>query len=374
MRSAHRLSRWLWPLASLTLVTAVSACGAGSSTSTSSSSSTGAKDELSSIAFANARDADPQLKRVGDTLQRLAEADGIAFDRFDNKFDPGATLQNARLIVQKSPQVAVEWSAVADANKAVGEQFARAKLPCVAMSVAIPGCALINQDNAKGGADAGAYAASVAKKKGWTGANTTLLLINAPFIGPELNKLVTNFYVGYAKAFPDMKQVEASQITPTTTSIGGLDAVIVDGKGELQATNKAVQQALARIPDDRHLVVGAMINDDSGLGALRALQQAGRADDAMIVSAGADPNGLKQLRTNPNWVADVSVFFEVWPKYVLPMAKAMAAGAKMPAVTQAPQLVLTKDNVDEYYDAEGNVIKDPPIPAASAYLEAHGLR
>lgn len=354
---------------------AVAGCGDSGSSSSSDGGTTTADGgaEVESLAFANAREADPQLKKVGDTLQQMAEQEGIDFSRFDNKFDPAASLQNARLIAQQRPQVAVEWSAVADANNAIGAQLERAGIPCIAMSVRIPSCSLINQDNAKLGADLGAYAASVAKRRGWTAEDTTLIVVNAPFIGPELNKLPTNFYSSYAKAFPDMQQMAPEDITPTTTRIGDLNAVLVDGRGELQTTNKVVRDALTTIPEGRHLMVGAVINDDSALGALRALEQTGRIDDALIVAAGADRNGLRQLRTNPRWIADGSVFFELWPKYVLPMVKAKAAGAELPEVTPAPQAVLTHENVDDYYDAAGNVIADPPIPAGAAYLEEHGL-
>lgn len=354
---------------------AIAGCG-DSASSDGDGTTTSAADggaQVETLAFANAREADPQLKKVGDTLQRMAEAEGIDFSRFDNKFDPAASLQNARLIAQQKPQVAVEWSAVADANNAIGAQFERAGIPCIAMSVRIPGCSLINQDNAKLGADLGTYAASVAKRRGWKAEDTTLIVVNAPFIGPELNKLPTNFYSSYAKQFPEMEQMAPEDITPTTTKIGDLNAVLVDGKGELQTTNKVVRDALTTIPEGRHLMVGAVINDDSALGALRALEQTGRIDDALIVAGGADRNGLRQLRTNPRWIADGSVFFELWPKYVLPMVKAKAAGAELPPVTPAPQAVLTPDNVDEYYDAAGDVIADPPIPDGAAYLRRYGL-
>jgi ribose transport system substrate-binding protein len=357
-------------------------CGSSSSSdgsSTESGSTTagaggGGEAALESIAFANATEADPQLKSVGDILEGMAKEEGVEFSRYDNKFEPEASLQNARLIAQAKPQIAVDWSAVAEANESIGAQFENADLSCIAMSVEIPSCSLINQDNAKLGAELGEYAAEQAKQRGWEPEETTLVIVNAPFIGPELNKLPQNFYSGYAKQFPEMPQMTPDEITSTTTSIGEDNAVIVDGKGELQPTNEVVRTALTTIPSDRHLVVAALINDDSALGALRALEQANRDGDAMVVAAGADQNGLENLRKNPDWIAEGSTFFELWPEYVMAMAKAQVAGTEMPELTPAPQAVLTKQNVDKYYDANGGVKAGPPIPSGASYLKEYGLR
>lgn len=379
LRSFHRAAVAVFA-AALVGCLLLAGCGSSSDSSSSDATSTsnsagsgGEEAAVESIAFANATEADPQLKKVGDILEGMAQEEGVEFSRYDNKFEPEASLQNARLIAQAKPQIAIDWSAVAEANESIGAQFEKAGLSCIAMSVEIPSCSLINQDNAKLGAELGEYAGQQAKKRGWEPNETTLVIVNAPFIGPELNKLPQNFYSGYAKQFPEMPQLTPDEITPTTTSIGDDNAVIVDGKGELQPTNEVVRTALTTIPANRHLVVAALINDDSALGALRALEQANRDGDAMVVAAGADQNGLENLRTNPDWIAEGSVFFELWPEYVMAMARAQAAGAEMPELTPAPQAVLTKDNVDKYYDANGEVKTGPPIASGAAYLEQYGL-
>jgi ribose transport system substrate-binding protein len=93
----------------------------------------------------------------------------------------------------------------------------------------------------------------------------------------------------------------------------------------------------------------------------------------MIVSQGANEEGLKQLRTNPVWVAEGSVFFELWSDYLLAMGVSMMNGVTPPALTTPPQMVMSKADVDQYYDANNKLIGKPAIPEADAYLLESGV-
>jgi ribose transport system substrate-binding protein len=198
------------------------------------------------------------------------------------------------------------------------------------------------------------------------------LLVNAPAVGSFPNSGVYSFYSSYAKQFPSMAQRSPEQLTKASGKIGDFDGVLVDGKGALQPSYTAVKQVLPILPKDRKIITYTM-NDDSGMGALRALEQSDRADDFVIMSQGADANGLKQLRTNRNWVAEGSVFFDLWPSYVMAMSKALASGVKAPELTPAPQIVLTKDTVDDYYKGMA-VVKSPPVAPEAEYLRPFGIK
>jgi ribose transport system substrate-binding protein len=352
----------------------VAACGSSSDSSTSSTSA-GASGKpanpLRTIAYASISDANPQYRGIGDKLQKLAAVDGVKVTRFDNKFDATAALQNARVMVQQKPDVFLDWSATADANVAIGKQFQQAGKPCVAINIKIPGCPWFNLDNHGLGADEGPIAAKQATARGWSGADTTLVLVNAPFAGPEINALISGFYATFAKDFPGMKQVPESDIKLTTTKIGD-NTVIVDGKATLADSNKIMRQTLLTIPSNRHLVV-VTLNDDSALGVQRALAQARRDKNALIVANAASKPGLDELRKNKSWVADGSVFVEYWADYVYAMAKALHAGASPPERTAAPQLVITRENIDQYYNADESVKSAPAIAPSAAYLKQYGL-
>src|SRR5260370_36283099 len=101
-----------------------------------------------------------------------------------------------------------------------------------------------------------------------------------------------------------MTKATPASITARTTTIGKLPSGIqVDGKAALEPTYAVVKTTLILIPKDRHLVVFTN-TDDSAVGAWRAIVQAGRQRNTLIIGQTASPIGLQNLRTNPAWVAD----------------------------------------------------------------------
>jgi ribose transport system substrate-binding protein len=361
-------------------VAALLAAGCGGSDdkpSTSSSASSGqpGKSEQAqspkTIAYANIGDGAPIFKGIGDGLQKLGEADGVKVIRFDNKFDPAATLQNARQMVELRPDVFVEWSPVADVAESLSRQFKQSGKPCVAVNSPIPGCPWLNISNLELGRGVGPVAAKEAVKRGWKADDTTVVVIGNPGTGKLNLDVVRGFYERFAPEFPGQQVVAPDSIKNSSAKIGN-NVVLYDAKGQVDIGNRVMQQALQGIPKGRHIVMLAT-NDESGMGAIRAVDQAGRSKDTVMVSLGGSVEALAQLRKNPAWVGEGAVFTDVWPSYILALAKAVHAGAKTPELTPAPQLTITKDNVDEYFDAKGKVQKAPPIPADAEYLQKYGL-
>lgn len=100
-----------------------------------------------------------------------------------------------------------------------------------------------------------------------------------------------------------MEQVGPEDITLSTTEIGDLNAVHVDSGATVDTAYAAMQRLLQIVPEERHLVVQTQ-NDDIARGALRAIEQAGRKDSAIIASIGADESAVQALRSDPAWVAE----------------------------------------------------------------------
>jgi ribose transport system substrate-binding protein len=361
MRHNHR-SRHYAALLATAVVAALALTGC---TGAEPKPDTTSEGPIKTIAYADATTAVPQFKAVGDAFIAAAEAQGIEVIRFDNDMDPTQALNNAKLMVQQEPDLIVDWSAAATANPAIGELFDEAGIPCVALNVAIPSCAHFNQRSGDLGAAEAVVAIEEMEARGWTPDDTTLLLVWAPAAGAEINELATVFYSDFAAAYPEMEQREPADI-PLTTSRIGESAVFVDGAGALQQTNTVVNQALQGIASDRNLLV-VVLNDESGLGAKQALDSSERTGEYAIISNVASEQGLAELRDNPNWVAEGSVFFDLWGGYALAMALAIADGAEPPELTVVPTVVLTKENVDEYYEGS-KVIKEPELLAENDYL------
>jgi ribose transport system substrate-binding protein len=375
-------------IAALGVVAVLAAAGCSSSGSGSSSSgaatSGGAASSASAsgagsnkaytFAYANISDSSPLFKLVGDTMVSNGKKVNVTMTRFDNNLDPSKALSNAQLMVQEKPDVAIDWTGTESIGESIGAVFQRAGVKCIAVNQQITGCPFFNLVNADLGSGSADIVAPIMKQKGWGAADTTLVLLFNPGAGAEVNSNVRYFYSDVAKQFPGMPQMSPTQITDKTTTIGSLPSgVQLNGQDALEPSYTAMKNELQLLPSNRHIVIFTQ-NDDSAMGAWRAITQAGRQNNTLIIGQGADADALKQLRTNPQWVAEGSVFFELWSEYLLAMGVAIMDGQTPPALTLPPQTVLSKQTVSKYYGANGTTATvAPPLDPRDDYLLKTGI-
>jgi ribose transport system substrate-binding protein len=328
---------------------------------------------LSSLSFdyASADDAVGLFKTVGDAIVADGTKLGIKVKRYDNNLDGPTALNNAGLMVQDHPSVAIDWNTVVGVGAAVGAKFTRAKIPCLAVNQQIPGCAWFNLSNMKMGLDAANVILPVAKKRGWNGSNTTVVMVIAAANGTEVNNGPRYFYVETAKKLPGFVKVSPSQITAQTTTIGGHRAIQIDCKSTIQGAYTAAKNIVSSIPKSNNILLYGS-DTDCDLGAYRALTQAGYGKRILTGGLGGTPDGLHALRTDPNWLVEGALFLQNWAPYVIAEAVAIANGVKPPALTAAPQIMLTKQNVNKYYSGN-NVKLQPPLVASNRYLAKYGI-
>lgn len=324
-----------------------------------------------SMAYTNATDAAPLYVTMRDGVSSAAETAGVSMETYDNKLDPATVLQNARLITQKKPDVVLSYNPIQDVYASVEELYEQAAIPCIAVNT--PGkdyCSWFNLSNPELCTDTAKAVGTVAKEEGWTGEDTTVLLVNAASFGEQINNCNAYFYREIANWVPGLQAIEdIGELTTTTASLGD-SMVQVDGQAQRSPSYDAVRRALSGIPEDRNLIVYT-VADDSALGAWQAVEQAGRADRALTAGLGGSEEAMNQLRTNPRWVAQGDMFIGHWGQYLLAMAAAIEGGADLPFQTLAPEAVLTKDFAvrdsivapitDYYRDDEEDAFKLPPL-------------
>jgi ribose transport system substrate-binding protein len=221
------------------------------------------------------------------------------------------------------------------------------------------------------GTDAVEIIAPEAKKRGWTGENTTILMVIAAANGEEVNDGPRHFYVNMAKELPGFKQVQPSDITAETTTIGGRNGVQVDCKSTIEGAYAAAKNVMSSIPEGNNILLFGS-DTDCTLGAYRAIKESGRGDRTLTCGLGATPEGLHQVRTNDSWLCEGALFLPEWPRYIIAQAAAIANGVKPPALTPAPQVMMTKDTVDEYYGGD-KVIQLPALVPDNEYLKDTGV-
>ena len=355
----------------LMLVVAVAAVAVTAATASTPQRTNDKPLDSLSMVYASAADSIGIFKTVGDGIVTDAGKLGMKMKRYDNNLDGPTALRNAGLMVQDKPDVAIDWNTVVGVGKAVGAQFTRNKIPCLAVNQQIPGCAWFNLSNKDMGLDAAKVILPVAKSRGWNGKNTTVVMVIAAANGVEVNNGPRYFYVQTAKTLPNFKKVTPDQITAQTTTIGGKNGIQIDCKSTIEGAYQAAKNIVGSIPKSNNILLYGS-DTDCNLGAYRALAQAGFGKRILTGGLGATPDGLTQLRKNPNWLVEGALFLQDWSPYILTEAVAIANGVKPPPLTSAPQIMLTKKTVDKYY--KGNNVKLlPPLVANNKYLAKYGI-
>ncbi len=323
------------------------------------------------VAFANFTEGAPQTVLLRENLERDADRLGVELKLFDNKADGQTALTNARLIAQQKPDVALEYNPVQALAKSLMTVFTRADVPCIWVNIpGVDGCAWFNLSNQTLCGDTGRYVGKAANDRGWNGSNTSVILVQAAALGDPVNTCLGFFYEKLQEQVDGLSRIDSyREITPKSTAIGDT-TVQVEGKGLREPSFRAVSSALQNIPKNRNVIVYT-VSDDSAMGAWRAVERAGRADKAMTAGLTGTPEGLTQLRENPGWIAQGTVFYESWGGYLLAMSKALLDGVELPDMTTSPVAVLTKDEavagtsivpVTKYYkDGETTPFKLPPL-------------
>jgi ribose transport system substrate-binding protein len=322
------------------------------------------------ISFASASDTIELFRQFADGMEADAKILGIELKRYDNNLDAMTAINNARLMVEDKPDIIIDWNASEGVGNAIGEIIADANIPCIAVNQPIPGCHWFNLSNKQLGIAGGEAIAKVAISKGWTADNTLVLIGQASAAGWEVNDSPRYFYVTVADLM-NLDKVDPSEITTATTDIGktGLQ---YDCKNTLEDSYAAVKNLLPSIPTDKYILTWAP-NEDCTFGAYRAIDEAGRADHVLTGGPIGLGVGLTQMRTNPQWVVQMSVFIDQWSKYVLPMAIALRMGLDLPNLTVSPQASFDINTVSKYYDANNKTIGLPPLVPGNDYLLKTGV-
>ena len=171
------------------------------------------------------------------------------------------------------------------------------------------------------------------RKHHWNGQVDEIIMLVFDRATPIPRSRITGTLVGMREVLPALENCPA---------------VYLEGDGCFEPSLKAVRKHLQRTAAKRTLV-GA-INDSSALGALRAFEEAGRADVVAIVGQNASPEGRAELRRLSRFIGSVAYFPERYERafgFLLAL-DILSFKATPPAVFVSHQL-LTAKNVDQFY-------------------------
>lgn len=90
------------------------------------------------------------------------------------------------------------------------------------------------------------------------------------------------------------------------------------------------------------------IDDETMQGMSNAIKKTGNMDKSVTIANGVDELGQKQIRSGAE-MASIAFFPEKYGEWLVPILEDILAGNPVPSFTGSGLVVITKDNIDQYY-------------------------
>jgi ribose transport system substrate-binding protein len=285
------------------------------------------------FAFANLDRGITFCNKVESGIKANAGAAGVDLVIADNHLDGATALANAESFINRNVDYVIEFQTDANFGATIMQKMDDAKIKVTAIDIPMGAATFFGVNNPRAGYMGGSYLAQAAIAK-W-GADKVK---QGYFIEGELPQ---------SGAIPKMRT--DAQVAGFLAAVPGFPADHVlkfDSKNTLEESFTQTNNLIGRIPAGVP-IMGTAINDQATTGILRAVKQAGRENDVIVVGLGADE--LDTLMTEPNFVASVGSFPERYGDYLIPLALSQLAGKPTPPAVLVHHVMITKDNVNQYY-------------------------
>jgi ribose transport system substrate-binding protein len=298
------------------------------------------------VGFANEATYAPFQLNVQNSMIKYGKQYGFKVIALNNAYDDATALRNAQILVNDKVNFCVEFQVDSKIAPEIAQIFRKAHIPCIAIDIPQPGAIFFGANNFSDGQLAGQACGLYAKTHGWKPSTTVEVLLNLPAAGAIPQLRMDGLDYGFRQEFPGLSK----------------SALIEqNGDGVVGTSQTVMAEILPRIPTTDHIYIAA-INDESALGALRAVQVAGRESSVVVCSQGADGTGLKEIRTDPHWLGDTAYFPEFYGKYIMQVIAMYRAHKAVTPYVFMPRVFLCKANVASYYP--GNITVAIKSPAA----------
>jgi ribose transport system substrate-binding protein len=273
-------------------------------------------------------------KEVSTGLQRAAAAEGIELICVDNRYNPKIAQRNADVLVREKVDLVIEFQTDEQIAPIVAAKYREANIPLIAIEIPHPGATYFGANNYEAGLIGGRHLGRWARQN-WHGEADEIVLIALNRAGSLPEMRLTGMLVGMRESCPALEHARVTRL---------------DGDGKLGESFEAMR---------RRILVGA-INDPSALGALRAFQEAGRAESAAIMGQNASPEGRAELRERgTRLIGSVAYFPEKYGADLIAVALDILHRRPVPPAVFVKHQLVTPENVNHVYPNDEVMLAAP---------------
>jgi ribose transport system substrate-binding protein len=298
------------------------------------------------VGFANESLQAPFQVDVQNSMVKYAKVHHFKLIAVNNNYTDATALSNAQTLANDHVNVAVEFQVDSKIGPRIAQIFRQAKIPVIAIDIPEPGAIFFGASNFQDGELTGFALGNYIKSHHWNLAKVTEVLLNLPAAGPVPQLRMDGINAGIRRVVPRLPKKALIEVSA--------------GDGTTSVSQQTIASLLPRIPAGNHIVVSA-INDESLVGALRAVQLARRESSSVFAGQGSDPVGLPEIRSDAHWIGDTAYFPELYGKYIMQLVADIKAKKHIEPFAFMPRVFIDKANINQYYPGKHTVtIKLPP--------------
>jgi len=284
------------------------------------------------IGFATRGMDTPFARDVASGLHRAAEEAGMELLVLDSHRSPRAALRDAERLVREGVELVVEFQSHERVAPLIAARFLQAKLPVIAVEIPHPGAVYFGANNYQAGL-IGGRALGKWIRENWGGNVEAILQLLEERAGAVVRLRVTGMVDGLLETLPGAARANLFEL---------------DGRGSFERSLEVVRRHLRVTPPSRTAVLA--VNDPSALGAIRAIEESGRAELCAIMSQNASLEARNELRRpHSPLVGSVAYFPEQYGDRIVRLAKLLLSGRPAPPASYTRHVLITAENVDRLY-------------------------
>jgi ribose transport system substrate-binding protein len=268
---------------------------------------------------------------VAQSVTAAAAAAGVELIVLDNRQDPDVALANARELVERRVDLALEFQVEESVAPHVAHIFKQAQIPLIAIDVPHPNATYFGVDNFEVGFVAGEHLARHAQRKG-RGKVDWVLGVGFSEAGSFVEGRITGAIEGIRQKMTDLT---ADRF------------VRLEGRGMREPSRAAIAAFLrGRAKGQRILVATA--TDLSALGVLDAARESGREADFAIVGQDCIPEVLDELRSGSSAIiGSVSHEVESYGPRLIQLGISLLRGHTVPPYNYVRHRLVTTETLAE---------------------------
>ncbi|HTF62622.1 MAG TPA: substrate-binding domain-containing protein [Edaphobacter sp.] len=267
-------------------------------------------------------------------IQRAAEGSGLELHLIDSS-DTGLPQSQIEQVIEAGADVVILFQRRGSLAHVFADRFFEAQIPVISVETPIAGAIYFGGNSYRAGVLAGEALARFAKKY-WNSSYDHLALLESSLSATENMARLTGAVEGVAKvlgAVPNEKILH------------------VDGLASREGSRSACRKMLAALPKQDSVLISCF-NDVSALGALEAVQEAGREKFVAIVGQNGTEESRKELqRRSSALIASVGYFPEQYGSRLMKLAVDIVTHQKTPLAIYTDHVLLHRGNLRKYYSA-----------------------